>query len=168
MKASPTATIPATQPCLGPKVCCWSSSLTDLSPQLTPFPNLLISFSVFLFCFQALGEVEPRATLSSRSRYSPISNPTQSACLQDEINPGGVSNETSICTHICLCLSLQVVETLPTRPGTCQALTLDSRGSQESFMPLINLIFWKIRVFVYQCVLEWSWGSLSSRPNAGH
>lgn len=27
-----------------------------------------------------------------------------------------------------VCFSLQVVETLPSRPGTCQALTLDSGG----------------------------------------
>lgn len=135
MKASPTATIPATQPCLGPKVCGWTSSQTGLPSHLAPSPqptHLLFIFYFFLFCFQALGEVELRATLSSRPRYcSSISSPTQSTCLQDGVSPSGVNNRTWRCAHFCLFL-LTGCGNPPFPPRHMPGLNPGQRGALSS------------------------------------
>lgn len=140
MKASPTAIIPATPPCLGPKVCCRTSSLTGL-PVPASFPNMSVSLFFILSSFylwQALGEVELRATLSSRPRYSPFSNPTQSTSLQDRVIPNRVNNKT-LRSH--LSLFLTGCGNSPCPPRHMPGLTPGQQGSREPSVPLINLIF---------------------------
>lgn len=163
MKASLTAIIPATPPCLGPKVCCWTSSLAGL-PVLASFPNMSVSFFLILFSFyllQALGEVELRAILSSRLRYRPISNPTQSTSLQDRITPNRVNNKT-LCSH--LSLFLTGCGNSPYSPRHMPGLTPWTAGLSGTLSAFNKPDLWKPCVFVCWCVMEGRCGGGASTP----
>lgn len=167
MKGSPTAIIPATRPCLGPKVCCWTSSLTAC--KCWP-PSPICWYPYFFFYFilssfyllQVLGEVELRATLSSRPRYSPISSPTRSTSLQNGVN----SYKQQNCTHMSLFLLTGCGDS-PYPPRHVPGLTPQTAGLSGALCVFNKPDLWKTCVFVYRCVMEGHCsGSLNPRPNA--